>query len=360
MAPPARPDPDRLLRRVLAQEEHDRRGRLKIFLGYGSGVGKSFRMLDEARRRRERGQDVVVAATQARYAPEVASVLAQLEVIPLRASALDVAALLRRRPGLCLIDGLAYANPPGSERAQRWEDVDVLLANGICVLATVNLQFIAERRVEAERISGRVRSGADAVPEEFLRAADEIEVVDAPPNDTPVEAGGAGQQERLAALRELALLLTADVVEQQLDAYLRRHGLEPSWGTQERILVCLGWDDAENMLASGRRNADRFHGELLALHVARRRQPPQAVEANLARARAHGADVHVLTGAALVDGVLEFARSHRITQIYIGHGAHESWRSRLTGSPVEHLVRRAEGMDIRIFPRPRQNGGAHG
>ncbi|MGH9477395.1 MAG: hypothetical protein ACRD1C_13885 [Terriglobales bacterium] len=360
MLPPSRPDPDHLLRQILAQEEHERRGLLKIFLGYSSGVGKSFRMLDEARRRRMRGQDVVVAATQANHAPEVEAVLAQLEVVPLRAGALDVATLLRRQPGLCVIDGLAYANPPGSERAQRWQDVDVLLANGIGVLATVNLQFIAELRAEVERISGRIRAGHDAVPEAFLRGAAEIEVVDAPPDSSSAAAGETGQQDRLAALRELTLLLTADVVEQQLDAYLRRHGLEPSWGAQERILVCLGWDDAEPMLASGRRNADRFHGELLALHVARRKQPPQAVEANLARARAHGADVHVLTGAGLVDGVLEFARSHRITQIYIGHGAHESWRSRLTGSPVEHLVRRAEGIDIRVFPHLRESGGDHG
>lgn len=355
-----RPDPDHLLRQVLAQEERERRGRFKVFLGYSSGVGKSFRMLDEARRRHGRGQDVVVAATQANYTPEVAAVLSQLEVVPLQAGALDVAALLQRRPGLCVIDGLARTNPPGSERPQRWQDVDLLLAHGISVLATVNLQFIAEHRAEVERISGRVRPGDDTVPEAFLRAADEIEVVDAPPEDSPAAPGEVTQRDRRTALRELALLLTADVVEQQLDAYLRRHGMEPSWGTQERILVCLGWEDAEPMLASGRRNADRFHGELLALHVTRRGQPPQAVEANLARARAYGADLHVRTGAALVDGVLEFARAHRVTQIYIGHGAHGSWRSRLTGSPVEHLIRRAEGMDIRIFPRPRESGGAHG
>lgn len=360
MDTPLRPDPDQLLRQALAEEERERRGRLKIFLGYSSGVGKSFRMFDEARRRHERGQDVVVAAIQESNAPQVAALIRQFEIYPMRNGAMDVPALLARRPDLCLVDGLAYANPPDSERSQRWQDVEALLAAGISVLTSINIQFIAEHRAEVERIVGRPLQSRNLLPEAFLRAADEIELVDAPPEPLPAnDQAGRDRLQRLSALRELALLLAADVVDQQLETYLRQHGLEPSWGTQERILVCLGWDDAQLMLGSGRRNADRFHGELLALHVSRHAELLPAVKENLERARALGAEVHVLHESSLVDAVLEFARNRRVTQIFIGHGAHESWRSRLTGSPVEHLIRRAEGMDIRVFPRPRQPGRAH-
>lgn len=347
-----RPDPEQLLRRVLEQEENQHRGQLKIFLGYSSGVGKSHRMFDEARRRRRRGQDVVVGATQARNAPEVESLLQELEVIPTRAGALDVEALLCRHPETCLVDGLAHTNPEGSPREYRWQDLDVLRDAGIGVIATVNLQFIAEQRPEVERISGRA-AAADSVPEAFLRSADEIELVDAPPDNGPaLDPENQRRRQTLSELRELALLLAADVVEHQLEDYLRRNGLEPSWGTQERIVVCLGSEDAGPMLESGRRNADRFHGELLAIHVAGSRRD-HGLQRNLEQAHALRADVHLLPGPGLVNPLLEFARSHRVTQIFIGHAGRGSWRSRLTGSPVEHLIRSAEGVDIRVFPRSR-------
>lgn len=363
MAQHVRPDPDRLLRQAQAEEEYARRGRLKIFLGYTSGVGKSFRMLDEGRRRAQRGQDVVVGAIQARNSPAVQGLLARLEAVPMRwldgQAAVDVPAILRRRPEVCLVDGLAYANPPGSERRHRWQDVEALLADGISTIATVNLQFIAERRPEVERITGRACDPHDTVPEAFLRAADEIEVVDAPPEAGVGANAEEGQQlrQRLSELRELALLLAADVVDQQLEAYLRRHGLESTWGAQERILVCVsGGGDASQMIASGRRNADRFHGELLVAHVQTSGDEPAGLRRNLELAAAAAAEIHLLTGDNLVDSVLDFARGRGVTQIFLGHTARETWPQRLFGGRLERLIRRAEGMDIRIFPH-RDAGG---
>src|SRR5580698_7354444 len=126
-----RPSPDELLRRVQAEEAYERRGRLKIFLGYASGVGKSFRMLDEGRRRRERGQDVVIGAMQSKTPPELAELLKKLELIPLQYADgvpyMDVDAILKRHPSVCLVDGLAYDNPPGRPSAHRWQDVEQLL-----------------------------------------------------------------------------------------------------------------------------------------------------------------------------------------------------------------------------------------
>jgi two-component system sensor histidine kinase KdpD len=158
-SPFRRPSPEELLRRVQAEEEYERRGRLKIFLGYASGVGKSFRMLDEGRRRKERGQDIVVGAIQPKSTPELDEVLRKLEVIPLKTSdgiaCMDVDLILKRRPAVCLVDGLAYDNPPGSARAHRWQDVEQLLEAGIGVITSINLQYVEERRDEVARIQGK-------------------------------------------------------------------------------------------------------------------------------------------------------------------------------------------------------------
>src|SRR5258708_1544822 len=164
-----RPTPEQLLKQVEAEEHYQNRGRLKVFLGYASGVGKSFRMLDEGRRRKLRGQDVVVGVAQPAATPEVEELLRGFEVIPPRtelgAPMMDVAALLKRRPQVCLIDGLAYQNPPGSKNRQRWQDVEELLAKGISVVTSINLQFVKERQAAVEAIRGK--KVTDSVPESF-------------------------------------------------------------------------------------------------------------------------------------------------------------------------------------------------
>src|SRR5437764_1075912 len=178
-----RKTPEDFLRECQAEEAAVREGRLKIFLGYASGVGKSFRMLDEARRRRERGQDVVVGAVQPQVPPEVEALLPKLEVIPLKqfgdGVAIDVDALIRRRPAVCFIDGLAYDNPPGSRNPTRWQDIQDLLNAGIKVVASINIQYVSELSEQVERITGKRVS--QTVPVSFIKSADEIEIVDAPP-----------------------------------------------------------------------------------------------------------------------------------------------------------------------------------
>ncbi|MBV9406196.1 MAG: hypothetical protein JO211_12700, partial [Acidobacteriaceae bacterium] len=178
-----KPTPEQLLQQLETEEEHQLRGRLKVFLGYASGVGKSFRMLDEGRRRFARGQDVVVGAIQPRLSREVAQTVSSLEVIPLRTingvPVMDVPAILRRAPKVCLVDGLAYDNPPGSPHEKRWQDVEQLLNAGISVITSVNLQHIAEKHAEVGAITGK--HVEQLVPLSFLQTADEIVVVDAPP-----------------------------------------------------------------------------------------------------------------------------------------------------------------------------------
>jgi len=361
-----RPDPEQLLRQVQAEEKNHDRGLLKVFLGYASGVGKSMRMLEEARRRRQRGEDLVVVATQPKLVPEVERLLQKMEAIPVRiiqgVPVMDVPAIVRRHPQVCVVDGLAYDNPPGSLHEKRWQDVEEVLAAGISVLGSVNLQHIAEYRERVEKITRK--RVTETIPLDFLRSADEIEVVDAPPTmclqgasegAQPGTNPGVVGRERLSELREMALLLTADIVDRQLEAYLRRHGVTALWGTQERILVCIkAGTNALRMVESGQRNAARFHGELWVAHVRQMETSPKdeaALEKDLDRARTLGAQVELLDGEDWVETILRFARTRGVTQIFISHSRRESLRERLFGSAVDRLIEGAEGMDIRVFPQ---------
>jgi two-component system sensor histidine kinase KdpD len=356
-----RPNPEELLRKVQADERRESRGRLKIFLGYASRVGKSFRMFDEGRRRKERGQDVVVGALQSEVTPEIQETLKRLDVIPTIPVkhagrdylVMDMSELFRRHPQVCLIDGLAYDNPPGSRNPQRWQDVSELLDRGIAVITAVNLQHICEQQNAVEKITGKRAS--NSIPEAFLHEADEIEVVDAPPDALMDRTGGNAipDSRRLAELRELALLLAADVVDRQLQEYLDTHGVAARWGAQERVLVCLtARSNATDMLRSGQRNKLRFHGALLAAYVEQadlRPQDRELLEKNLAMAREMGAEVHCLKGSDFVDSILAFAHEQRITQLFLGHTARPG-RAWLARNPLDRLIDGAEGFDVRLFP----------
>lgn len=357
-----RKTPDELLSEVQAEEAAAKKGHLKIFLGYASGVGKSFRMLDEARRRRERGQDVVVGAVQRHVPPEVEAVLRKLEVIPLKTigqgTAIDVDALIRRRPAICIIDGLAYDNPPGLRNPTRWQDVQELLSAGIKVIASINLQYITELREQVEAITGK--HVTETVPMSFIRSADEIEIVDAPPEEpmdrSPEERIDAAKRERrLSKLREVALLLAADVVDHQLSAYLERHGIRQQFGAQERILVCITpRANVREMIETARIIAERFHGELIVAYVNQpqiSREDQAALDEKFAIASAAGARIEILDGEDPVQTILEFARSRGVTQLFIGHSRRSGFWARIWGNPVEGLVRQSRGMDVRIFPQ---------
>lgn len=363
MTPEARrKTPEDFLREAQAEERAARKGHLKIFLGYASGVGKSFRMLDEVRRRRERGQDIVVAAVQPRVPPEVEALLRDLEVVPLKSAgdrpAIDVDALIRRRPAVCVVDGLAYDNPPGARNPTRWQDVQDVLDAGINVIGSINIQYVAELSEQVEAITGK--HVTQTVPVAFIKSADEIELVDAPAGQriegSPEEQLDAARREqRLSKLREFALVLAADVVDCQLNEYLERHGIRHSIGAQERILVCITpRANAGDMIETARVIAERFHGELIAAYVNQPEISPAdraALDEKLVIARAAGARVEILDGENPVDAILEFAKAHGITQLFIGHSQRSGLWSRIWGNPVDKLIRGTQGMDVRVFPQ---------
>jgi two-component system, OmpR family, sensor histidine kinase KdpD len=359
---PIRKTPEQLLREIQPEEALANPRHLKVFLGYASGVGKSYRMLDEARRRRERGQEVLVGAIQPKVPPEVEALLRKLDVIPLRTvgqgTAMDLEAILKRHPAVCFIDGLAYDNPPGTRNPTRWQDVEELLGVGIKVVGSINIQYVAELAAEVETITGKHVD--QTVPVAFIQSADEIEVVDAPPEE-PIErspeeqADAANREQRLSRLRELALVLAADVVDRQLNKYLDRHGIHQQFGAHERIMVCITpRANAQEMIETARIYAQRFHAELIVAYV---RQPrisvadQAALDEKLAVARAAGASIEILEGENPVDAIVDFARGGGITQLFIGHSQRSGFWPSLMGNPVDQILRRSHGIDVRVFPQ---------
>jgi two-component system sensor histidine kinase KdpD len=289
----------------------------------------------------------VVGALQPKIPADIQPLLSSLEIIPTLSikgvPVVDVQAILRRRPQICFIDGLAYDNPAGSRNAHRWQDVEELLSAGITIVASVNLQYIEDQREAVEKLTGK--RVTHTIPRDFLNTADEIVIVDA-----PTEAA----TERRSTLREMALVLSADVIDAGLQRYLHSHGIEQSSGTHERFLICLTpRANFERMVASARRNAARFHCDVLAVYV---RGPglsetdQKHLEQGLAKARDEGAQVEVLDGEDPVETIVRYARSHGITQIFVGHSARKDLGTRIFGSPVSRLVLAARGMDVRVFP----------
>lgn len=360
-----RPSPERLLRQAQAEETKRWGARLKIFLGYAPGVGKSYRMLDEARRRHERGEDVVVGSVQRQHSEDVQAILSKLESIPpLETSAgqaMDLEAILRRRPQVCVVDPLAAQNPPGSRNAHRWQDVQDLLRNGITVLTSLNLLHVEEYKEKVQAITGK--DTTETIPKSFLLSADDIVIVDVPTDlclwrlgAKLTSIGISNYQERqFSELRELALLLTAEVVDAQLESYVQTHGIRPVFGTQERFLVCLTPNsNATAMIESGKRNKERFQGELYVVYVRQDGLPEQErsrIEEFLDSARQAGATAEVLESDDPIEAISDFAHQKRITQIFVGHSSRRNWSDRLFGDPLLRLIRATEGMDIRVFPQ---------
>jgi two-component system, OmpR family, sensor histidine kinase KdpD len=360
-----RPSPERLLKQVQAEESKRWGAKLKIFLGYAPGVGKSYRMLDEARRRHERGEDVVVGAVQGQQSEDLQALLRKLELIPPlqtpEGQAIDLDAILRRAPQVCVIDPLAAQNPPGTRHPSRWQDVQELLRNGISVLSSVNLLHVEEYKEKVQAITGK--DTTQTIPKSFLLAADDIVIVDVPPDlclwrqgEKLTSTGISNSQERqLSELRELALLLTAEVVDAQLETYVHLHGIEPVFGTHERFLVCMTpHSDALAMIDSGSRNKERFQGELYAVYVCERGRSKRervTIRKYFEAAKKAGASTEVLESDDPISAIVQFAREKRITQIFIGHSDHDSWLDRVFGDPVLRLIRASEGIDVRVFPR---------
>jgi two-component system, OmpR family, sensor histidine kinase KdpD len=373
MSTPSRPDPDALLRRVQEEEARSRRGQLKVFLGASPGVGKTYTMLETARAKQAEGLDVVVGVVETHGRAETARLLEGLEALPRRGvdyrgtrlDEFDLDGALARRPSLLLVDELAHTNAPGSRHTKRWQDVAELLAAGINVYTTLNIQHLESLNDVVARITGiTVR---ETVPDSVLEMADEIGLVDITPDVLqqrlregkvylPEQAARAidrfFRKGNLIALRELALRRTAERVDAQMRGYMAELGIQDTWATTERLLVCIGAGPASDRLVRAtRRMAARLHAEWFAAHV----ETPAAVRRS-ARDREHGLSalelaeqlggrVVTLSGNGVAEEILAYARAHNITRIVVGKpGRRRPWP--FGGSLLDTLVAGSGGIDV--------------
>ncbi|MEE1742098.1 DUF4118 domain-containing protein [Streptomyces sp. BE147] len=362
------------------------RGRLKVFLGAAPGVGKTYRMLDEGHRRARRGTDVVAALVECHRRPLTEERLKGLEVIPRAAGAhrsgeraeLDGDAVLRRRPQVALIDELAHSNPPGGRHAKRWQEVEQLLSAGIDVVTTVNIQHLESLSDVAERITGVPQR--ETVPDDVVRRADQIELV-----DMPAEAlrrrmahGNIYEAERidaalsnyfrpgnLTALRELALLWVAGRVDEALQKYRSEQGIDRVWETRERVVVALtGGAEGETLIRRAARIADRSAGgDLLAVHIIRSNGLAGGTSsASLARQRALveslGGSYHSVVGDDVAAALSEFARAENATQLVVGTSRRRRLERFLTGRGIgETIVELSQDIDVHMVTHERVGGG---
>lgn len=374
---PVHPAADALPARERADEVHKTRGKLRIFLGYAAGVGKTYGMLDAARQLRDKGIDVVVGYVETHGRAETEALLSGLEVIQCRQvehrgmwlAEMDLDAILARRPQIVLVDELAHTNAPGSRHPKRYLDVEELLAVGIDVYTTLNVQHVESLNDVIAQITGmRVH---ETVPDRILDQADEIVSVDLSPDEllqrlrdgkvyVPDQAARTIDKffrpGNLTALRELALRRTAERVDEQMRAYMQTRSIPGPWPAGERLLVCVSSSAlAERLVRAGRRMAARLDAEWFVVHVETpwQARAPEAERDRVARtlrlAEELGAKVVTLPGDDVASTVLQFARRHNVTQIVAGKPLRSRPIKLLRGSFVERLVRRSGAIDVHVI-----------
>ncbi|MFD7413395.1 ATP-binding protein [Kitasatospora purpeofusca] len=353
-----------------------RRGRLRVYLGSAPGVGKTYRMLDEARRRQDRGADVVVGWIECHGRRHTEAMLDGLEVVPGVHRAyrdtdfeeMDLDGVLRRRPTVVLVDELAHTNIPGGRHGKRWQDVEELLDAGIDVITTVNIQHLESLNDVVQKITGIPQR--ETVPDEVVRRADQIELVDMAPQALRrrMAHGNVYKAEKvdaalsnyfrvgnLTALRELALLWVAGRVDEGLRDYRASHNIDRVWETRERVVVALtGGPEGETLVRRAARIADRTAGgDLLAVHVTRSDGLAGASSGALAQQRqlveSLGGSYHVVVGDDIPTSLLAFARAHDATQLVLGTSRRGRTARFLTGPGIgETTVDASEDIDVHM------------
>jgi two-component system sensor histidine kinase KdpD len=372
-----RPDPDALLAKLKAES----RGKLKIFLGYAPGVGKTYAML-EAAHQRKKDTDIVVAYVETHGRKETDALLDGLEVIPrkqveyrgLTLTEMDLDSVLKRKPQLALVDELAHTNAYGSRNSKRYQDVEELLEAGIDVYSTLNIQHIESLRNSVAQITGVwVR---ETVPDKIIDNAAEIELVDLPPEELLIrlKEGKVYLTEQIAqatseffrkgnltALRELTMRTGAEHIDEEVRSYISTHAIPGPWPTAERIMVCISPNYSSNQLVrTGRRLASQTNIEWFVIYVVTPNNVSLSAEqqerlSDTQRlAERLGAKVITIQGHSVVDSLIQFAKKNNITRILVGKRQTRDWRSVFRSSIVNQILRRSENIDVFIVNTTRE------
>jgi two-component system, OmpR family, sensor histidine kinase KdpD len=355
-----------------------KRGHLKVFLGYAPGVGKTFSMLSEAHRRVSRGEDLVIGFVETHGRAEVAELVSGLEKVPLKRleyrgkqfEELDTAAVVARHPEWVLVDEMAHTNVPGTTHEKRWQSVEEILAAGISVVTTVNIQHFQSLNDTVFEITGvRVQ---ETLPDAVLDEADEVVLVDLTANallnrlkrgvvydldKIPGALANFFKRDNLVALRELALRKTAEEVDDSLERIIAGAEKEHPWATEERIVVCVRPSPvAAKLVRRGHRLAKRFQGRFWVVHV---RTPGQLggsgrrqVESLFALARELGGEAEELSADNRGDEILRFAREKRATFIVMGQSRRSRVDEIVRGSLIARIIREIDHVDVLVVADP--------
>ncbi|MEQ1545339.1 sensor histidine kinase KdpD [Methyloglobulus sp.] len=375
-----RPNPDVLLARVEREEQQSKRGRLKIFFGAAAGVGKTYAMLLAAHDKRLKGMDVVVGLVETHNRQETIAVLQGLDVLPPKLvqhrgtvqREFDLDGALKRNPTLILIDELAHSNALGCRHPKRWQDIDELLKAGIDVYSTLNVQHLESLNDDINQVTGV--QVTETVPDTVFELADEIELIDLPPDDLlirlkegkvyiPQQAERAMQnffrKGNLIALRELSLRLTADRVDAQMLDYRDDNAIRDIWQIGECILICIGPNAiAERLVRAGKRLAASLHAQCIVAYVEtpklQRLTPEQRDEVLrvLRFAETLGAETATLSGLVISEEILNFAKNRNVTKIVLGKPSRRGWKRWLLGSMVDVLISEAHNINIYLLGSP--------
>ncbi len=379
MTEESRPDPDSLLRRLQQEEQELNRskGKLKIFLGSAAGVGKTYQMLEEAQSLKRNGIDVAAAIIETHGRLETVVLLEGLEIIPrlqldhggIILTEMDLDAVLARSPAVALVDELAHTNAPGSRHAKRYQDVEELLDDGINVYTTLNIQHIESLNDIVYQITG-IKVG-ETLPDKVLDLADEIEVVDLPPEEllqrfkdgkvyVPPQAELAMsrffRKGNLLGLRELALKYAAHRVDEDMRSYMEGQGILGPWPAGSRLLVCISTSSlSERLVRIGQRMAADLDAEWFAVYVEspQERLYAESSQDQLARnmrlAEQLGAKVQVLRGHDIAEEILSFAQTHNVTIIVVGLPRRSLWNRLLRGEVVNRITSHSGQIHVLVI-----------
>ncbi len=372
-----RPDPDTLLARVRDAERQKHRGKLKIFLGYIAGVGKTYEMLRAAHLRKDEGVDVQIGYVETHGRIETEALVKGIPVIPrkeveypgIRLEEMDLDAILKIQPGLVLVDELAHTTVPGSRHPKRYQDVEELLAEGIDVYTTLNVQHVESLNDVVAQISGIIVK--ETVPDRVIDEANEIEVVDLAPPEllqrlregkvyVPDMAKTAIEQffneGNLYALRELALRRAAERVDDQMLAYMQTRAIPGPWAASEHLLVCIGPSPlSERLVRTARRQADRMNASWSAIYVETpshhrlSKEGKEQLWRTLQLAEKLGATTATVFGLNVASTALDYARRHNVTRIVIGKTLRPRWQEYVFGSVVDQLIHNSGPIDVYVI-----------
>lgn len=352
-------------------------GKLRIFLGYAAGVGKTYAMLEAAHRRQAEGADVVLAYVDTHHLPETEALAAGFETMPRRLATqqdittdeMDLQAVLARKPDIALVDELAHVNPPDSLHSRRYQDVEELLSAGIDVYTTVNVQHIESLNDIVTQITGITVE--DTVPDRIFDEADQVELIDMLPEDLLQRLRNGGihipdqgarmmhklfRPGNLTALREMAMRQTARRIDDQMRAYMQTQSIAGPWAASERLLVCISASPlSTRLIRAGCRLAKELDAPWHAVYV---ETPSQMSISQDDRARLNqtmslaeglGAKVMTITGQSIADALIQFARQNNITKIIIGQPLRSRWQELIYGSVVSRLIKQSGPIDIYVM-----------